>query len=583
MTGEVDARRARESRSFVSEGGGATRQTVPRSVEAQRLAYPAPAGIRRSPLPTASAGVVITTYNHARFLRQALESVFLQSRLPDAVVVVDDGSTDDPASVVATFPSVRLIRQENRGLAAARNAGLAALQTTHVLFLDADDELAPEALELGLACFDREPESALVYGGHRYVDAEGNELGERFDPPGADPFRNLLRSNFIGMHGTVLYRRDRLVAIGGFDERLRRLEDYDVYLRIAREYPVAGYPDLIASYRLHGGNMSTDHRAMLRTALEVHARYEPPRTDPESRAAWVEGKRRWRRYYGEEMATARYTKRLKGATLMASVPALAALAAAAPGVAVRQVAGGVRRRFAAVMPRRFRERLFTGRTRVPALGRVRFGDLRRVRPVSQSFGFDRGLPVDRYYIEGFLARHASEIAGRVLEIGDDSYTRRFGGQRVTRSDVLHVHGGNPRATLVGDITDPEVLPGSVFDCIILTQTLQLIYDVPTAVRQLHRSLAPGGVVLVTAPGISQIDRGEWGETWFWSFTSAALQRLFADVFGPDRVLVRQHGNVFAATAFLQGLAVEELATRDLDPVDRAYPVIVTLRARKARV
>jgi ubiquinone/menaquinone biosynthesis C-methylase UbiE len=146
--------------------------------------------------------------------------------------------------------------------------------------------------------------------------------------------------------------------------------------------------------------------------------------------------------------------------------------------------------------------------------------------------------------------------------------------------VLHIHDGNPRATIVGDLTDPELLPENAFDCIVLTQTLQLIYDVPRAIANIHRALAPGGVVLVTAPGISQIDRGEWGKTWFWSFTAAALQRLFGSVFGSDQVMIEEYGNVFAAIAFLHGLAVEEVDTADLAMLDRAYPVIVALRARK---
>jgi hypothetical protein len=115
---------------------------------------------------------------------------------------------------------------------------------------------------------------------------------------------------------------------------------------------------------------------------------------------------------------------------------------------------------------------------------------------------------------------------------------------------------------------------------VLTQTLQLIFDVRLAIRRIHGALAPGGVVLVTAPGISQIDRGEWGSTWFWSFTPAALERLFGEVFAPADVMIERHGNVFAATAFLQGLAVEEVDTADLDPIDHAYPVITGLRARK---
>jgi hypothetical protein len=330
--------------------------------------------------------------------------------------------------------------------------------------------------------------------------------------------------------------------------------------------------------------MSVDHGAMLRSALDVHARHAPSSSDdPRLRAAWAEGRRRWRQGYAEEMAEARYRSRQQGAPLRASLPVLAKIAATAPSVALRQGIGGVRRRVAGLLPGRFRTRLLSTSETVPAFGRVRFGDLRRVTPISQSFGFDRGLPVDRYYIERFLARHASHIVGRVLEVGDDSYTRRFGGSRVSRGDVLHVRAGNPRATLIGDLTDPDVLPENAFDCIILTQTLQLIEDVRLAVARLHRALAPGGAVLVTAPGISQIDRGEWGSTWFWSFTPTAFQRLFGERFGSDAVMVEDYGNVFAATAFLQGLAVEELDTRELDALDHAYPVIVAARATKRAV
>ena len=542
----------------------------------------ADAGGRASNLAVpATVGVVVTTYNHAHYLHQALDSIRAQTRAADAVVVVDDGSTDDPAGVAGRFAHVRLIRRENRGLAAARNAGLAALHTTYVVFLDADDRLEPGAVDAGLACFARAPDSGFVYGGHLYIDADGRHIGERFEPPGDEPFLRLLRGNFVAMHGTVMYRRERLIAVGGFDEGLRRCEDYDVYLRIARRYPITGYPDLVAAYRLHGQNMSANHVAMLRSALDVHARHAPSaKDDPRLRQAWREGRRRWRRGYAEEMAADRYRRRQQGGALAASLPALAGIAAAAPEVAVRQLIGGLRRRLAAVAPGRVRDRLLEGRERVPPVGRVRFGDLRRVTPVSRCFGFDRGMPIDRHYIDRFLERHASEIAGRVLEIGDDTYTRRFGGRRVSRSDVLHVQSGNPRATIVGDIADPDVLPPNAFDCIVLTQTLQLIYDVPLAIAHIHRTLAPGGVVLVTVPGISQIDRGEWGKTWFWSFTPAALRRLFGDVFGPEAVMVEDYGNVFAATAFLQGLAVEEIDIASLDPLDHAYPVIVALRARK---
>jgi GT2 family glycosyltransferase len=529
----------------------------------------------------ATVGVVVTTYDHARYLRDSLGSIFAQSRPFDDVVVVDDGSTDDPGAEVARYPGVRLIRQANRGLAAARNAGLAALDTTYVVFLDADDRLARRAVEHGLACFARSPGCGFVYGGHAYIDDAGREIGCRYDPPGDDPYLALLRGNFIAMHGAVMYRRERLREAGGFDETLRRCEDYDVYLRMVRRFPIAGYADRVAEYRRHDTNMSRAHEAMLESALAVHARYAPPAGDTPVRAAWDDGRRNWRRCYAEEMAAARWRARAGGGSLLASLPGLLAVARAQPALAVQEAARGVRRRLAGLLPVRLGDRLRPRGERQPRPGTVRFGDLRRVTPISRDFGFDRGTPVDRYYIEKFLARHAGEIRGRVLEIGDDAYTRRFGGSCVTRADILHVDGSNPRASFVGDLTDASVLPARAFDCIVLTQTLQLIYDVRLALDRLHRALAPGGVLLATAPGISQIDRGEWGSRWCWSFTTVSFERLFADAFGRDAVLVEDYGNVLAATAFLQGLAVEELdPRRDLDPLDQAYPVILGARARK---
>jgi GT2 family glycosyltransferase len=527
-----------------------------------------------------TVGVVVTTYNHARYLRESVGSVCRQTRRPDAVVVVDDGSTDDPAAAIASFRCARLIRQPNRGLSAARNAGLAALQTTYVVFLDADDRLAPHALERGLACFGRAADCGFVYGGHTYIDDDGREIGCRYDPPGDEPYLQLLRGNFVAMHGTVMYRRDRLLEAGGFDESLRRCEDYDVYLRMARRFPIAGYADRIADYRRHGANMSADHPAMLRSALAVHARYAPARNDAPARAAWREGRRNWRRGYAEEMAAARYRARQAGAPLLKTLPVLLATARAAPRLAWQEASRGVRSRMARLLPARLGRWIAPPADARPAVGAVRFGDLRRVTPISGDFGFDRGRPIDRHYIERFLARHASEIVGRVLEIGDDAYTRRFGGARVTRADVLHVHAGNPRATFVGDLTDARVLPAGAFDCIVLTQTLQLIYDVRAAIACVHRALAPGGVVLATAPGISQIDRGEWAGSWCWSFTAVSLERLFGEVFDRGAVLIEQYGNVLAATAFLQGLSTDELTREELDAFDWAYPVVYGVRARK---
>lgn len=217
----------------------------------------------------------------------------------------------------------------------------------------------------------------------------------------------------------------------------------------------------------------------------------------------------------------------------------------------------------------------------PGIGRVRFGDLRRTTPIARDFGYRRGGPVDRYYIEGFLERHAEDVRGRVLEIGDNTYTSRFGGSRVTASDVLHVKEGNPAATFVDDLAVGDSLPSDAFDAIILTQTLHLIYDVRSAIRVLHRILKPGGVLLLTAPGITQTDSGEWGPTWYWAFTDRSMHRLVTEVFPAHDVTIETHGNVLAAIGLLHGLGVGEFSRMELDRHDIDYALIIAVRACKA--
>ena len=216
----------------------------------------------------------------------------------------------------------------------------------------------------------------------------------------------------------------------------------------------------------------------------------------------------------------------------------------------------------------------------PAPGGIQFGTLRRVTPVSRMWGYDRGLPIDRYYIENFLARQSGDIRGRVLEIEDSTYTHRFGGNRVTRSDILHVVEGNPLATIVGDLADAPQIPSNIFDCIILTQTLQLIYDFRAAIQTLHRVIRPGGVVLVTFPGISQNNDRDWCDNWYWSFTPLSARRMFEEAFLPEEIKIQSFGNVLSASSFLFGLSAGELTREELEHAERGYEVTITLRASK---
>ena len=219
----------------------------------------------------------------------------------------------------------------------------------------------------------------------------------------------------------------------------------------------------------------------------------------------------------------------------------------------------------------------------PPVGRVHFGDLRRQSPICSDWGFSRGTPIDRYYLEQFVARHADDIRGRVLEIGTNEMTQRYGENRVIQSDVLHVADTEPPVTIVADLTKCDEVPAGVFDCIIATQTLQFIYDVHAVVRSLRRMLKTGGVVLATVPGISKIspeDMERWGQ--FWCFTSRSARLVFEEAFASDDVSIEVSGNVLAATAFLNGIAAEELTESELNYVDKSFETLVGIRAQKPR-
>ncbi len=221
------------------------------------------------------------------------------------------------------------------------------------------------------------------------------------------------------------------------------------------------------------------------------------------------------------------------------------------------------------------------RARRRLLGPAFRPNLWRIEPVSRDFGFDRGTPIDRYFIEEFLAGEAAFVRGRVLEVEHDIYTRKFGGDRVEASDILYRNPGLGRATIVADLADAPHIPSATFDCIILIHTLQYIYDPAAAIRTCHRILKPGGSVLTASPFIGQYSPGDrelWGE--YWRFSRMAIARLFGDAFGQANVRVQAYGNALTAAAFLQGIATEEMSPTELDHHDPNYDVIVAAVATR---
>lgn len=206
---------------------------------------------------------------------------------------------------------------------------------------------------------------------------------------------------------------------------------------------------------------------------------------------------------------------------------------------------------------------------------IRFGSLRRTEPLSDHWGRERGQPIDRWYIDRFLAAHAGAIRGRVLEVRDPGYVERFG-RDVERVDILDLDPTNPRATIVADLAIAGSLPGAVFDALVVTQVLQYVRDVPTALANLHDALVPGGVLLLTVPAIGRIGRSDL-EIDRWRFTPAGLEGLLRDAFDPE-ISVEASGNVLAAITFLAGGAAEDLSEDELLRRDPSFPVIVAARA-----
>jgi glycosyltransferase involved in cell wall biosynthesis len=256
-----------------------------------------------TPAGSPEVTVVITTHNHARFLRDAIDSVRRQTFTDLELIVVDDGSTDDTPMVLAGAPGLETIRQARAGLSAARNSGWHAGRGRYVAFLDADDRLLPEALAVGVACLREHHDASFVSGHHVVIDAAGVQVSDPRRPCVTDRhYRALLRSNYIAMHATVLYRRETLEAYGGFDPTLPASEDYDLYLRVARLSPIVCHPHIVAEYRWHGGNMSRNHALMLSATLRVLARQRPHvrgRADLEQ--AYRDGVAFWQHLFGEPL------------------------------------------------------------------------------------------------------------------------------------------------------------------------------------------------------------------------------------------------------------------------------------------
>ncbi len=246
--------------------------------------------------------IVIPCYNQARFLGDAIASALEQAGPDLEIVVVNDGSTDASAAVAARYP-VRLVAQRNHGLSAARNVGLRASTGGIVIFLDADDRLRPGAAAAAVRALEASPGAMIAVGRCVLIDEHGASLPSPSLPPvSTDGYVELLRHNCIWTPAMAAYRRDVFAHVGGFDPRVNPAADYDMYLRVARRFPLAPHDAVVAEYRQHAGSMSRDAARMLDATLAVLRRQR--RFARRSSAEWIAyraGMRRWREFYGDHL------------------------------------------------------------------------------------------------------------------------------------------------------------------------------------------------------------------------------------------------------------------------------------------
>lgn len=529
--------------------------------------------------PDHLVSVVMIFLDAQEFMDEAIRSVLAQRHAGVELLLCDDGSTDASTATARAWAArrpdaVRYLEHPghaHRGMSATRNLGMAAATGSLVAFLDADDVWEPDHLSGHVALLASHPEAAMVCG--RALDWRSWRPSPEKDswsplpwphaavvPPPGLLEAVLRRGAFSTPTCSLTVRSSALVDVGGAeDEFTGMFEDQALLAKLYLTQTAVMSGARTARYRRHDRSSTAE--------AERRGTYHPIAANP-SREAYL-----------------RWLVQLLAASGRAVPPSLADAVdrELAPYAGRRPPARArVRRAARSVLPS-WSGRLVRAVARPGRPGWVRMGSLRRLTPLSRQFGYDRGSPVDRYYIEGFLADSAHLITGRVLEVGSADYTERFGGDRVTRADVLNVAPGNPATTFVADLADAPGLPSGAFDAIVLTQTLHLVYDLPAAVATLHRILAPGGTLLLTVPGISPVSHDTWDDTWYWSMTPLAVDRLFSSVFGEENAEVSSYGNVLSSTAFLHGMAAEELSQGELDVPDPQFPLLVALRATRSRL
>ena len=498
---------------------------------------------------TCPVSTVIRCANRHDLVYSTVESVEAQDLGRSQIILVTDPSTPAGAGQwLTSFAGTRghrVVTAASSLPGAIRNTGIAATSEPYVVCLDAGDILDPSFHAACVAALDTDPQVELV-ATSVLILGPGSER-RVVNPPGC-ALDDVLGDS-TAVNSASLFSRHVWEALGGFDERLLCLEDYEFFLRL-----------------LHSGCQGTVvERPLLIRPLREGALYRRAWDTPDHTEAFQSIIERHKALFEDNPAKPLYPRER----------ALHEIAAVYQPLLARHNAT---KRQIELLQHRKKELL---RSRpVDQRETVDLADLRRVTPIASDWGYERGTPVDRYYIEQFLERHRDDFRGIVLEVQEADYTERYGANRVTRSDVLDLNTSNPRATVISDLRAAYNVPADTYDCVVLTQTLHVIHNIAAAVSECQRILKPGGVLLATLPCTSRVCR-EYGYAGdHWRVTQDAARELFAQAFPHEAIEVRGCGNVLVNTAFLYGLGSHELSEAEFEACDPYHPLLVTVRARK---
>ena len=479
-----------------------------------------------------STAIVLQAGRGGRPLVQTADSILRSMRPPAATIVAL--SPEHPHPTLLESVTARL----NASVAAMHDA-VASAHSASVLLVHAGHMLDEDCLDQCDAIFVADPAASAVALSVRLQTADATGYIVR-NPSGTTPVAVLNDTRTVP--DAFVVRRDVFDALGGFDESFGKLAGYEFWLRLT----LAEHKVVLTERPLIARDVWTAEAApdlhLFRAVLEKHA----PAIQEVMHEVLVAREVR----FGQLRETHRELMARRDAGL-AELDRLRAEAA--------------------------HERAY-----IAHHGReeLEWGDLRHTDPVSRDWGYDRGMPVDRRYIDEFLCAHSSDVRGSVLEIQENDFTRTCGGPRVAASEVLDIDESNPRATVLADLRCAPGVPAERFDCVILTQTLHVIDDMGAALRECHRMLKPGGVLLATIPAASRVclEYGHDGD--FWRATPAGARALFRSAFVPSAVTASAFGNVLTNVAFLQGVSAGEIGEGEFTGYDPYFPALTGVRARK---